>query len=91
MIDIKISQKNAKLHRVSQLLQKIYKKLFIEHRSIDEYYQKKVEISLKRCDTKNIRTNKKKIREKINIDESRFRVERICRSRRIESKNKRSF
>ena len=91
MIDVKINQKSAKLHRVNQLLQKIYKKLLIEYRNIDEYYQKRIEISLKRCDTKNIRTNKKKIREKINIDESRFRVEKNCRNRRIESKNKRNF
>ena len=91
MIDAKISQRSAKLHRVNQLLQKVYKKLFIEHRSIDEYYQKKIEISLKRCDTEDIRTNEKKIREKININEPRFRIEKNCRSRRIKSKNRRSF
>ena len=91
MIGVKISQKSAKLHRASQLLQKVYKKLLIEHRSVDEYYQKGVEISLKRCDTKNIRTNERKIRERININESRFKIEGNCRSRCIKSKNKRSF
>ena len=91
MIGVKISQRSAKLHRANQLLQKVYKKLLIEHRSVDEYYQKRVEISLKRCDTKDIRTNERKIRERINIDEPRFRIEKNCRSRCIKLRNKRSF
>ena len=78
MIDTKISQRNAKLHRINQLLQKIYQKLLIGHRGINEYYKKEVEISLKRCNTKNIRTNKKKVREKIHIDKSQLRAEKDC-------------
>ena len=47
MINAKINQKSAKLYKINQLLQKIYRKLLIENRSVNEYYQKKTEISSK--------------------------------------------
>ena len=54
MINIKINQKNTKLYRINQLLQKIYQKLPIENRDVNKYYQKKTKILLKRSNTNDI-------------------------------------